>query len=104
MNARFNRHTQLGADTIGGRHQHRVLEPGRLRVKQGAEAPKAPHHARPVRGARQGLDGLNQGVAGLNIHARIAVGEALGIGTGQGDLRFDTVSVVIASRRVKGRL
>jgi hypothetical protein len=28
----------------------------------------------------------------------------LGIGTGQGDLRFDTVSVVIASRRVKGRL
>ena len=66
---------QLGADAVGGGHQHRIGEPRRLQVEQRAEAAEPAHHARPLRGPRQRLDRLDQRIAGLDIHAGRAIGQ-----------------------------
>ena len=71
---------QLGADAVGGGDQDRVAEAGRLEVEQRAEAAEAAHRAGPVGGAGERLDALDQRVAGLDVDAGVAIGQAVGAG------------------------
>ena len=66
---------QLGADAVGGRDQHRVVEAGGLEVEQPAEAADLGVGARPARRAHQRLDRLDQGVAGVDVDAGLGVGQ-----------------------------
>ena len=67
---------QFGADAVGGGDQHGVAESGRFRVEQGAEAADAAEQAGPGGGPGQRLDALDQGVAGVDVHAGRAIGHA----------------------------
>jgi hypothetical protein len=71
---------QLGAHTVGGSDQHRVLEPGGARIEQGSKSTKAGGSARARGGFSERLDGLNQGFAGVDIDTRILVGQARSLG------------------------
>ena len=64
---------ELGADTVGGGDQDRVLEAGRLQIEQRAEAAEAGLGAGPRRRLGERLDRLDQGVAGIDIDPGIAV-------------------------------
>jgi hypothetical protein len=76
---------ELGADAVGGRDQQRVAQAGRLQVEQRAKAAEPGIGAAPPRRPRQRLDGLDQGIAGVNIDARLAVAVAAGV-AGNGTL------------------
>ncbi len=77
MDAGFDRDLHLGADAVGGGHQDRVLEACRLQVEQAAEAADFGVGPRPRRGANHGLDQVDQPVAGVDVDARIGIGEAV---------------------------
>ena len=47
-------------------------------LAQGAESAQGGVRARATRGLGQGLDGLDEGSAGVDIHARLCIGEAVG--------------------------
>jgi len=66
---------QLGADTVVGGDQQRITESGRLEVEEAAEAAEA--GIRPAAGGRAGqrLDGLDQGVSGIDVDSRVLVGQ-----------------------------
>ena len=66
---------QLGADPVIGGDQDRVLEASPLQVEQGPEAAEVDIRAGTPRGAGQRLDGLHQGVAGIDVDTGIAVGD-----------------------------
>ena len=66
---------ELGADAVVGRHQDRVLEAGGLEIEQGAEAAEVGIRAAPPGRPRQRLDGLHQGIAGVDVDARVAIGD-----------------------------
>jgi len=68
-----DRHFQLGADAVGGGDQERVLEAGGLRVEEGAETAERGVRPGARRGSGQGRDGFDQGVAGIDVDARILV-------------------------------
>jgi hypothetical protein len=68
---------QLGADTVGRGDNQRILETGRLEVEQGPESPQRRLCAGAARRFRQRLDGVHQHLAGVDIHPRIGVGEAV---------------------------
>ena len=68
---------ELGADAVGGRHQHRVLEPGGGQVEQPAETAQIGIGARPARRPGGGRDARHQRLAGVDIHARVFIGEAV---------------------------
>ena len=70
---------QLGADAVGGRDQNRVAETGRLQVEERAEAAEPAHDARPQRRRRGRLDALHQAVAGVDVDARVAIGQAIAL-------------------------
>ncbi|KAG1249420.1 hypothetical protein G6F68_013345 [Rhizopus microsporus] len=70
---------QLGAHAGGTRHQHRLaVLVGQ--VEQGAEATQAAHHFRAEAALDQGLDPLDQLVAGVDVDTRVTVGEGGGGG------------------------
>ena len=66
---------ELGADAVIGGDQHRIDEAGGLEVEQAAEAADLGVGARPAGRADGRLDGLDQGVAGIDVDARVLVGE-----------------------------
>ena len=75
---------ELGADAVGARHQDGVLEAGRLKVEQPAKAAQVGVGAAPARGPRGRADALDQRLAGVDIHARVFIGQAV-FGVGHGD-------------------
>ena len=66
---------QLGADAVVGGDQQGVAEARRLEVEEAAETAQAGIRAAARGRAGQGLDGLDQGVAGIDVDARILVGQ-----------------------------
>ena len=75
MQAGLDGDLDLGADAVGRRHQHRVLETRRLEVEQAAESADFGVRARPGGGADHRLDEIDQAVARIDIDARIRVSE-----------------------------
>jgi len=66
---------ELGADAVGAGDQHRILVAGRLEVEDGAETAEIRGDARaPGRGGER-PDGLDEGVPGVDVDARVLVGE-----------------------------
>ena len=73
--AGFDGDLELGADAVIGGDQHRIDEAGGLEVEQPAEAADLAVGARPPRRAHQRLDLLDHGVAGVDVDARLGIGE-----------------------------
>ena len=84
---------ELGADAIGTGHQHRLLVLLR-QLEQRAKAADAAEHLGAHRALGQRLDAVDQGVAGIDVHARVAVG--------QGRLGFKRGGMVVAQDRSFG--
>jgi len=72
-----NGELELGADTVGGGDQDRVAIAGGLGVEEGAEAAEAGRRPAAGGGARQRLDRLDQGVAGVEVDPGGFVGPAV---------------------------
>jgi hypothetical protein len=83
---RFDGDFQLGADAIGGDDQQGILETGGARIEECAEAAQRRVGARPRGGARQRRDGLDQGVAGIDIDTGIFVGRMVANGLSRSPL------------------
>ena len=75
MQAGLDRDLDLGADAVGRRHQHRVLEARGLEVEQAAESADFGVGAGAGGGAHHRLDEIDQTVARIDIDARIRVSE-----------------------------
>ena len=72
---------QLGADAVGGGDQQGVAIAGRPGVEEGAEPAKPGLGTAARRGFGERLDRFDQGLAGVDVDARIAIGQAIaGIG------------------------
>uniref|UniRef100_A0A914YK63 Uncharacterized protein n=1 Tax=Panagrolaimus superbus TaxID=310955 RepID=A0A914YK63_9BILA len=70
---------QLGAHAVGTRHQHRLaVLVGQ--VEQGTEATQAAHHFRAEAALDQGLDPLDQRIAGVDVDPRVTIGKGGGGG------------------------
>ena len=68
---------ELGADAVGAGDQHRLAVLAG-QVEQGAEPAQAAHHLRAEAAPHQRLDPLHDLVAGVDVHARVAVGQGSG--------------------------
>ena len=77
MQAGVDSDLELGADAVGGGHQHRVLEARRLEVEQAAETADFGIGAGARGGADHRLDEVDQSIAGVDIDARIRVSKAV---------------------------
>jgi hypothetical protein len=71
--ARGDRDFQFGADAVGGRDEHGILEAGGLGIEEAAETAEKSIGARTRGGAGQGLDRFDEAVAGIDVDAGIAV-------------------------------
>ena len=65
---------ELGADAVGGGHEHRLLAGAGFELEQPAEAADIGQDTLDGRPGHEGLDARNQGVAGVDIHAGRLVG------------------------------
>jgi hypothetical protein len=65
---------ELGADPVIGCHQDGILEAGPLEVEQRAETAQVGIRAKAARAGSERLDGLHQGIAGIDVDAGITVG------------------------------
>ncbi|EIM72195.1 hypothetical protein A33O_20475 [Nitratireductor aquibiodomus RA22] len=74
---RINGDLELGADAVIGGHEDGVGKACRLEIEQAAEAADLAVGARPARGAHHGLDLVHHPAAGIDIDARIGIGEAV---------------------------
>ena len=76
MALRRDCHLELRADSVRGRDQDGILESGGARVEKAAES--AERGIRAGTGGRpgQGLDQVDQTVAGIDVDPRVAVGQA----------------------------
>ena len=77
---------QLGSNTVGAGHQHRLAVAGR-QLDQRAEAADAGEHLAAVRTLHQRLDALDQLVTGVDVDTGIAIGYAAAVC--HGNLRMD---------------
>ena len=73
--ARIDRQAQLRADTVRAGDQHGLLV-ARRQLHKRAEAADAGQDLRALRSLDDGFDALDELVAGVDVDARIAVGEA----------------------------
>jgi len=90
VNAGFNGDPQFGTDPIRGRDQQRILESGGFQIKDPAKAADASIGAGPGGGTGQRFDGIDKPVSGVDIDARVAIGErAIASGLADGFLRGD---------------
>jgi len=64
---------QLGADAVGGGHQQGIRVARGLGVEQPAEAAELGRRAGPPGRRRQRLDGLDEGVAGVDVDPGLLV-------------------------------
>ena len=69
---------ELGADAVVGRYQNRIGEAGSLEIEQAAETADFAIGAWPTGGSHQRLDLLHHEVAGVDIDARVGIGEPVG--------------------------
>ena len=67
----------LRADAVIGGHQHRIAEPRRLEVEQTAETADLGVGAGAAGGAHERPDGLDHGVAGVDVDAGLRVSQTL---------------------------
>ncbi len=84
---------------VGTRHQHRLaVLVGQ--VEQGAEAAQAAHHFRPEAALDQGLDPLDQLVAGVDVDTRVTIGGGRGgrRGVGHGRRRWQVERAILTGR------
>jgi hypothetical protein len=77
VQAGFDGDLQLGADAVCGRDDQRVLIARGLEVEEGAETAQRRIRARPPCRFGQRLDRLDEGGAGVDVDARLGVGEAI---------------------------
>ena len=77
--AGVDREPQLGADAVGAGDEHRAAVAGR-QLDQGAETADAGEHLGALRAAHERLDALDEFVAGVDVDARVAVGDAMAFG------------------------
>jgi hypothetical protein len=75
----FDRHLQLGADAVGGGDQQRVAHAGRPEIEDGAEAAELGVGAGAPRRAGERLDGVDEGVAGVDVDAGLPVAVAAAV-------------------------
>jgi hypothetical protein len=75
---------ELGADAVGGGDQDRILEAAGLQIEQTAEAANRTKHALALGRFGKGSDRLHQSIAGVDIDARIAIGQPAGLPGGRG--------------------
>ena len=75
MAARLDGDLELGADAVRRRDDQRILESGGLEVEQGPESPQRSLRAGAPGRLRQRLDGVDQHLAGVDVHARIGIGQ-----------------------------
>ena len=80
--AGVDRDAKLGADTVGRGDEDRIAVARGLEVEERAEPAEPAHDARPQGAPRGGLDPLDQRVAGVDIDARVGIGEARLLGHG----------------------
>ncbi|MGF6655670.1 hypothetical protein OKW34_006260 [Paraburkholderia youngii] len=73
----LERETQLGADAVGAGHEHRFLVLLR-HFEQRAESTDAAQHAVAQGLLGKGLDGVDEGVARIDVHAGVAIRQTLG--------------------------
>ncbi len=74
MAAGVDRQAQLGADAIGAGDQHWLFVAlGQFHER--AEAADAGQHFRALRALYNGFDALNKLVAGVDVDARVSIGE-----------------------------
>jgi len=98
---------QLGADAVIGGDQQGIAKSGGLGVEEAPESPEAGVGAAARGGARQGLDGLDQGIAGIDVDARVLVGQLVvaripacyGVLRSHGVFRGPGISARFAGRR-----
>ena len=76
MALRRDRHLELRADSVRGRDQDGILVSGCARVEKAAESAECGIGAGTGRRPRQGLDPVDQTVAGIDVDPRVAVGQA----------------------------
>jgi hypothetical protein len=98
---------QLGADAVVGGDQQGVAKSRRLEVEETAETAEA--GVGPAAGGRAGerLDGLDQGVAGIDVDAGVLVGQLVvaripacyGVLRSHGVCRRSGISARFAGRR-----
>jgi hypothetical protein len=86
MTARLDGDLQLGADAIGGDDQQGILETSGAWIAERAEAAQGRIGPRSRGGARQGRDGLDQGIAGIDVDAGIFVGRTVANGLSRSPL------------------
>src|SRR3569623_1111577 len=65
---------EFGADAVVGGYQDWIDETGRLEVEQPPETPDFGIGARSARRPNRRLDGLYQGISGIDVDARMLVG------------------------------
>ncbi len=83
-----DRDLQLGADAVIGGDENRIGEAGGLEVEQAAEAADFAVGAGAARGAHGRLDLLHQKIAGIDIDACVAIGQAVFSRLAHADLRW----------------
>jgi hypothetical protein len=74
----LDRQFQLGADTVGGADEDRVVIAGCAQVEEPAEAAEAAERTAARGCCRKRLDGIDEGVACLDVDARILVADCDG--------------------------
>jgi hypothetical protein len=77
VDAGFDRDLQLGPHAVIGGDQHRIGKARRLQVEQAAKAADLAIRTRPPRRPHQRLDAVDHLVAGIDVNARLGVGEAV---------------------------
>jgi len=88
----FDRDAQLGADAVGRGEQNRIPETRRPGVEDRTEAAECGGRAAAGGRARQGLDRLDQRIAGIDVDAGVAVGQPVALASAvDGLLRLDRV-------------
>lgn len=80
MHPHIHRNPQLRPHPIRPTHQHRIHIPRRLQIKHTSETTDLGIGAGTACGADVGLDGFDEGVAGVDGDAGLGVGEAVGGG------------------------
>jgi hypothetical protein len=75
VQARLDRDLDLGADAVVGGDEDRVLEPCGFQIEEPAKAADLGIRAGPARRAHERLDLLDHGVAGIDIDARLGIGQ-----------------------------
>ena len=84
MQAGFDGDFDLCSNAVIGCDQNRIGETCRLKVKQPAKPANFPIRAGTARRADCGLDPLNHQIAGIDVNARVGIGQAVLEGHGCG--------------------